>query len=233
MTLKTVLAAITAAVLGSAAAHAAELWGLEAFNDVCPVSFSTQPTAGGLMQIRHHSQGCRGGLDNITDWSEEGDGGTFYFYDRAGQLMGRVDGMDGGTYSGVFGDGTPLEMRFIGHESTSDGGAQYNAPSGSGAGEAQGCRVYHGTRRCAEPYDIGAPDGAQIMPLARMNVRFSSGLTSQVVATVDRGSCLEVSRCRDEPFADERFWCEVQLEGRSGWVLKQDEATVYTRNICD
>jgi len=227
-------ACVAAAVFGAPAVQAEDLWGLEAFDDVCPVSFGTRALPNGMSEIRHHADSCRGGLDNIAGWSDDGDGAIYFFYDRAGQVLGRVEGVGNGLFAGIFGDGAPLSMRYIGPD---DGTTHYEpdvigSMSGSGSSEAQDCRLYYGTGTCAEMFDIGEPDGAELMPIARLNVRFSSNLDSRIIATVDRGECLEVTRCRDEPFEDSRLWCEVQLEDRSGWVLKQDEAAVYSLNIC-
>lgn len=228
--MKAMTFALLGVLAGAVPAQAADLWGLEAFNDVCPISFTDRRSPAGPLAIRHHAESCVGGLSNITGWSAEAEGSSYLFYDHAGQILGRVDATGQGRYEGIFGDGVPLAMGFIGTQGT---GAADTPPAGSGQGEAQRCRVYLGSRVCAEPYDIGIPDGSEMMPLARMNVRFSDGLNSQIVARVDRGACLAVTRCRDESFARERTWCEIQLEGRTGWVLKQDETVVYTRNSCD
>lgn len=234
MSVKLAIAAVATGLLTLGAAQADPIWGLEAFGDVCPVTFERQQLPGGGMQrIRHQSRSCRGGLGNIIGWTAEGDGSTYLFYDRAGQILGRVDAIGGGAYAGVFGDGDTLEMRYIGDSRPQGHGQVQTAPQGSGAGEAMRCRVYAGTRQCAEAYDIGEPDASQLMPVVRLNLRFSSNLTSQIVGKVDRGACYQVYRCREEPFADERMWCEVQLEGQTGWILKQDETSVYARNICD
>ena len=229
--LRLCLTVMLAAFAGSAHATAERIWGLEAYGDVCPISFSQQSAGQGLSRVIQRAVSCRGGLSNIAAWSAESGGATYFFHDRSGQILGRVDDVGGGRYEGAWGDGDALSMAYLG---TAGGGASSSAgKTSSGSSEAQSCRVYVQTDICAEAYDIGVPDASRMEPLARMNLRFSSSLTSQVTGKVDRGQCLEVYRCRDEPFATDRLWCEVQLEGQTGWVLMQDESYVYTRNDCD
>lgn len=94
------------------------------------------------------------------------------------------------------------------------------------------CKTYHKSKRCADAMDLGEIRSGALETLANMNVRFLSSATSSLIGQVPRGTCLAVTRCTSSLLSGET-WCEVTYDGtRSGWILKEDKTTVYSRDGC-
>ena len=226
---------------GPARAQTVDVWGLQAYGDVCRISFDRSPVAAGIFAVVQHDMGCLGGLDNISGWSANNGGQSILLYTTAfgTTVVGRLDREANGNYTGVVDDGTPVSMVFMGQMSMNAAPTPqppvFGGTLGGGSTEARACRRYYGTATCADPYDIGKPPmqnfRGSLETLTRMNVRFMRTVDSSIVGTIDAGMCVEVRDCMTG-FNRDQLWCEVRVNDRTGWMLKEDADFVYSRNSC-
>ncbi len=113
------------AVAPSAKAQSFDVWGILAFDDICRVSFESDPVADGIYAIVRHDAGCLGDLDRLTGWSSLNDSASIVLY--AGpdfEMIGRLDRERDGFYLGGLMDGSAMEMSFFGTETASAAGQQ-------------------------------------------------------------------------------------------------------------
>jgi len=87
------------------------VWGLMAFDDVCPVVLSTDPIASGIGTVEIQAEACLGGLDGLRGWSTTDGGSSVVFYAGPNlDAVARVDAEGDGQFVGVYGDGVPISM---------------------------------------------------------------------------------------------------------------------------
>lgn len=211
-----------------------DVWGLQAYSDVCQISFDgTRSVAPGIGAVVQHSQGCRGG--GVGGFSMNNGDNTILLYSLdGGQLIGRLDREADGSYVGIIDDGEPASLVFMGRMQINAQPQPQPLPA-PGTPAGQGCLVYYDNRLCARPEDVGPPllsagPGA-LTVLTTMNVRFLPGVSSMIIGKLQVGTCIETTNCREAPF-NGGLWCEVRLDNRSGWIIKQDDQFVYSRNGC-
>ncbi len=142
-------------------------------------------------------------------------------------ILGKEGAKDFRDGQGAIREGSTAQTpRFVG---------VFGGTLGSGSTEARACRRYYGTATCADPYDIGKPPmqnfRGSLETLTRMNVRFMRTVDSSIVGTIDAGMCVEVRDCMTG-FNRDQLWCEVRVNDRTGWMLKEDADFVYSRNSC-
>lgn len=218
-----------------------DVWALEAYDDICQISFDGDTQmADGIARLVRHSEECRGGGNSIDGYSLNNDGNTILVYTVAGglQVLGRFDREGDGSYVGMMDDGVPARLWFMGRMDMQSAAAprQPGKPAAAAKGQqARTCTAYVDSGRCAETWDLGAPEfvggRSSITTLARMDVRFLNNPTSRVIDSVEQGQCIDTTACREAPFKG-GLWCEVRVGNFSGWVLKQDDQFVYARNGC-
>ena len=229
------LGGLTALLPQQATAREWDVWGLQAYSDVCQISFDGNRTiAPGIGAVVQHSQGCRGG--GLGGFSSENGGNTILLYSVGGTtLIGRFDRAPDGSYDGIIDDGEPARLFFMGRMQIDAQPVPQVLPPAPNTPAGQGCLVYYDSRLCARPEDVGAPrltagPGA-LQTLTTMNVRFLPGANSSIIGKLQVGTCIETTNCREAPF-NGGLWCEVRLDFRTGWILKQDDEFVYSRNGC-
>ena len=229
-------AAVMLAGLGGAAqAEQVDIWGLQAQGDVCRITFTQQGLAAGINRVLHHDGGCMAGMGSVAGYSSSNGGNTLMLYDAGAQMIGRIDKETDSYWVGMIGDGTPMEMSYMGQGPRPGQAAAPQPPAQSpNMGSVSACLKYYDSRACADPRDQGDPVAQGIgalQTLTRMNVRFLGNTNSQVIGTLERGTCIDTSGCRKDPFGD-GLWCEIKLDYKTGWILKQDAEFVYSQNGC-
>jgi len=224
-------------------------WSLIAESGGCEISFVEEMVDDGIFFVDRHSADCGADIGRITGYSLNDEGTTIVFYSTLSgvETLGRVTrSAEGALFEGALRQGGVLRLE---HRSGSrqiadpagDIVADDAAPDAPGAADSQPepaiqptgpCLAYAGQPgNCADAADLGAPEAGELQVLTRMNLR-DQGTTqgSTVIGRVEAGACLAVTFCS----ADERgrLWCGVQGGGVQGYVLKQDDETVYGRNAC-
>lgn len=91
------------------------VWGVMAYDDVCPVVLSTAPIASGIGTVEVQAAACLGGLDGLRGWSTTNDGNSVIFYAGPNlDAVARVDAEGDGQFVGFYGDGVPITMMQLG-----------------------------------------------------------------------------------------------------------------------
>lgn len=236
-----VLCLFTPLVLSSASAAPKDrVWSMTTDDMVCRVSLIEDTGRIGAGDVRQLDRTCRIGA--ITRY-EVGEAGSLLFLDDGGTLIARVDPLSRGQYSGLIGDGDPLDFSLIprGAKPPPNPGPVFTPrpkpdfPNGRGQSAAT-CLRYPDTGVCARNEDVGLPgDRFNLLPVetrARMNVHFMANVSSSVEGQVAPGTCLPVRNCT-ESLLNKEIWCDVNWkDGEWGWILKQDSEYVYAQESC-
>jgi hypothetical protein len=233
---------------------AGSIWELLAESGGCTVSLVPEMVDDGIFFVDRGEADCGPDIGRITGYALNDEGGEIVFYstlegvDLVGQLAREAEGI----YRGSLRNGMAVRME---HKSGPKGiadprtglttgedlapafteSADETTPPSAEVPEETAppgdCLTYSGGRSCAEAEDIGAPLGGQLQTLTRMNLRDIGGTSgSRVVGQAEAGTCFDVSLCDGD--AEGRLWCSVSTATLSGWVLKQDAGSVYSRNSC-
>ena len=237
-----ILAAVMAMpTLRQAEAQAPGLWLLEAAGLRCEIAL-TEQSAGYERWNMRTGKNCDPEMKGLNTWR---------FGNSGDQIVFQADGDDVAYANwrsndfwegGVIDENFRLTMRKLNRR-------RLNPVGGSGGGyreptarqtnrqarrnaQVAGCKAYYGTNRCAQAEDLGEPTTGSVEAVVNMNVRFLNSPTSSVVGQLPRNRCVPVKRCW-ESLLDKQIWCDVDLgRGKSGWVLKEDEKSVYLRDGC-
>ncbi len=230
-----ILATLAAGTLPAAAADL--VWEMKAGNATCRVSFVQGKIAEGIARLQVY-QPCTGPFAKLVGWSSAKGGAQINLYAigaNGPDLAGRADKERRSLYFGMIGDSTRFEMKTVAANAAPPAPKKTN-PAKVRANSA--CLVMRDSGECAKPAHIGAPAfprgiGAKsrLMPVTRLDIRFSANPTSSTIGTVEGGMCVEVTECKSG-FNGE-IWCETPSGNSSGWILKQDKSFVYARNSCD
>lgn len=249
-----------ALLLTTASAASAATWELLSESGSCVISLVPEMIDDGIFFVDRGEADCGPDIARITGYALNNDGQDVAFYSTLEgiDLIGQVRREEEGIYRGSMRNGMALRMEHRsgakgiadpmtgltnsedvapGFDTDSettppapDNEAQADAPLTRDAGAAD-CLLYAGTNGCAEQEDLGPPDGGQLQTLTRMNLR-DQGTTagSQVIAQVDPGTCFQITFCTED--GEGRLWCGVQNDSLTGYLLKQDDKSVYSRNSC-
>ncbi|MEQ9260125.1 MAG: hypothetical protein RIG84_13645 [Roseovarius sp.] len=207
-----------------AAAQTNTKWQLTIYGLTCNITLVKQgdPAASrGPIRVKQ----CAQEMSDLRGW-RYGDSADQIVLRAGGQDVAHVNWRSNDFWEGwlIVGGDAPVTMRRI--------QAQAQKPRATTPGAVGQCKVYYNTRRCADARDLGEIRSGALETLANMNVRFLSSVTSSLLGQVPRGSCLSVSRCTSS-ILNEETWCEVKYDGtRSGWILKEDKSSVYSRDGC-
>lgn len=218
------------------------VWAMTAYNDVCRVSLSEDADRIGEGDVRRLDNRCR--ISPVTRYRVV-DQGSILFLDDGGTLLGRVDPLSRGGYSGVIDDGVALEFSLIMTRPDPRPTPRpkpiftprppLDIPTGRGQ-TASDCLRYPDTGLCAQNQDVGLPgDRFNLLPIetrARMNVHFMGNSSSSVEGQVAPRTCMPVKNC-SESLLNKEVWCQVNWkDNKWGWVLKQDREFVYAHAGC-
>ena len=204
-----------------AAAQMNSSWQLEAYGLTCDVTLVSQENPGAIGGPIRVGR-CAPEMQDLQGW-RYGESGDQILLQAGGQDVAYVNWRSNQYWEGwlLVGGDAPITMRRM------QGQARATTP-----GAVAQCKVYYNTGTCAQARDVGTITTGAIETLANMNVRFLSQKNSSRVGMVPAGSCMGVSRCTSSQLSGET-WCEVRYDGvRSGWILKEDNATVYGRDGC-
>lgn len=227
-------------------------WELLSETGGCEVSLLPEMIDDGIFFVDRGEADCGPDLNPITGYALNDDGAELVLYStlEGVELLGTLSRDGEGLYRGQLRKGSALRLAHksgprgiadprsglvLGEEIApaidTDAETTPPAPEEEAREQAPGCLTYAGGTSCAAPEDQGPPDGGSLQVLTRMNLRDRAGTDgSSVVGQATAGTCLQVSLC--EPDARGRLWCSVQSASLSGWLLKQDDETVYARNSC-
>lgn len=223
-------------------------WTLLTESGNCSVRFVDETIDDGIFFVDRGEADCGPDLGRVTGYAITADGQALTFYSTLSgtvETLGEVGRQAEGVFTGKLRDGQALRLehasggRGIVPTSASMGEAaepdpqedEANADAGM-AITAQDCLLQAGGDSCADQDDIGPPEAGRIQTLTRMNLR-DQGTTrgSSVIGQIKAGSCLPITFCAEDESG--RLWCGVQTpEGGNGYLLKQDDTTVYARNSC-
>ena len=223
-------------------------WTLLAETGSCSVRFIEEAIDEGIFFVDRGEADCGPDLGRVTGYAITADGQAMTFYSTLSgtvETLGEVGLQADGIFTGRLRNGQALRLEHAsggrGIVATSAGMGEVTEPdpqedeAGADAGmttTVQDCLLQAGRDSCADQDDIGPPEGGRIQTLTRMNLR-DQGTTrgSSVIGQVNAGSCLPITFCAEDEGG--RLWCGVQTpEGGNGYLLKQDDTTVYARNSC-
>lgn len=230
-------------------------WELLGETGGCTVSLVPEMVDDGIFFVDRGTADCGPDIARITGYALNNDGTELVLYstldgvDQLGLLTRESEGL----YRGSLRNGTALRLE---HKSGPKGIADPRTGLMTGEDVAPAldtdaettpptpeffedettaapgnCLTYAGGSACVAPEDMGAPEGGSLQTLSRMNLRDIGGTTgSRVVGQAEGGTCFQVSLCQED--AEGRLWCSVLSDDLQGWLLKQDDSTVYSRNSC-
>ncbi|RRH77903.1 SH3 domain-containing protein [Falsigemmobacter faecalis] len=241
-------------LMSAPALAAGGTWELLAETGGCTVTLVPEMIDDGIFFVDRGEADCGPDIGRITGYALNDEGGEIVFYstlegvDLVGQMAREAEGLYRGTLrngvalrmehtSGPKGIADPRTGLTTGEDlapAFAESGDETTPPSAEMPEETAppgNCRTYAGGRSCAAEEDIDAPPGGQLQTLTRMNLRDIAGTSgSGVVGQAEAGTCFDVSLCDSD--AEGRLWCSVSTAALSGWILKQDAGTVYSRNSC-
>jgi len=240
------------ALLPGVAAAATGRWSLIAESGGCEVSFLPEPVDDGIFFVDRGEADCGPDIGRITGYALNEEGAVVVFYSTLSgvELLGQVARADDGVFSGTLRGGAALRLEHrSGPRGITDPGtglltgeapvtvdddpeAEADEPIATAPPQQGDCLVYAGQDgACVDQADLGPPDGGQLQVLTRMNLR-DQGTTqgSSVVGRIEAGACLTAGFCSED--GEGRLWCGVQGAAGQGFILKQDDKTVYARNAC-
>ena len=226
-------------------------WSLIAESGGCEVAFLPEAVDDGIFFVDRGEADCGPDIGRITGYALNEDGAVIVFYSTLSgvDLMGQVTRSDDGVFTGTLRGGGALRLEHrSGPRGITDPGTglltgeapvaieddpEAAADEPLAAVPAPGdCLVYAGQEgACVDQADLGPPEGGKLQVLTRMNLR-DQGTTqgSQVVGRVEPGTCLDAGFCAED--GEGRLWCGVQGAAGQGYILKQDDKTVFARNSC-
>lgn len=228
-------------------------WELVAESGGCRVTLVPEMVDDGIFFVDRGEADCGPDIGRITGYALNDDGGEIVFYStlEGVDLVGQMNRDAEGLYRGTLRNGMVVRME---HQSGPKGIADPRTGLTTGEDIAPAfsesedettppsaeipeetappgnCRTYTGGRSCVEEEDLDAPALGQLQTLTRMNLRDTPNAAGARVGQAEAGTCFTVSLCDSD--AEGRLWCSVSTETLSGWVLKQDATTVYSRNSC-
>lgn len=228
-------------------------WELLAESGGCTVTLVPEMVDDGIFFVDRGEADCGPDIGRITGYALNDEGGEIVFYstlegvDLVGQMSREAEGLYRGTLrngmvvrmehkSGPKGIADPRTGLTTGEDiapAFADNGEESAPPSAEVPEETAppgNCQTYAGGRSCAETEDLGPPENGQLQTLTRMNLRDSASAGGAKLGQAEAGTCFTVSLCDSD--AEGRLWCSVSTGSLSGWVLKQDAETVYSRNSC-
>ena len=243
--------ALLALLPGVAAAETGR-WSLIAESGGCEVSFLPEPVDDGIFFVDRGEADCGPDIGRITGYALNEEGAVVAFYSTLSgvELLGQVARADDGVFSGTLRGGKALRLEHrSGPRGITDPGtglltgeapvtvdddpeAEADEPIATAPPQQGDCLVYAGQDgACVDQADLGPPDGGKLQVLTRMNLR-DQGTTqgSSVVGRIEAGACLTAGFCAED--GEGRLWCGVQGAAGQGFILKQDDKTVYARNAC-
>ena len=242
-------------LLSGPALAAGGSWDLLAESGGCTVTLVAEMVDDGIFFVDRGTADCGPDLARVTGYALNDEGNEFVLYStlEGVDLLGQLTREGEGIYRGKLRNGMAVRMEHSSgprgisdprtglttgedpapaidtDEETTPPTAEFSDESAPQATE--GCPTYSGSRTCADPLDQGPPTGGMLQTLTRMNLRNINGTTgSEVVGQAPAGTCFDVSLCDTD--AEGRLWCSVSTAELTGWVLKQDADTVYSRNSC-
>lgn len=243
---------LTATAAFPALAQSAGSWSLIAESGGCKVSFLDEAVDDGIFFVDRGDQDCGPDVGRITGYALNEDGATVVFYStlEGVELIGQVSRSEDGIFTGKLRKGDVLRLehlsgpRGITDPSTglrtgedvvineSDPEDEADAPLSESSDPTSGCLTYAESTDCVAAEDLGPPDGGQMQVMTRMNMR-DQGTTSgsSVIGRVEAGSCVATQLCAED--GSGRLWCSIQSDAGAGFILKQDESTVYAKNSCE
>jgi len=227
-------------------------WSLFAEDGSCEISFVEELVDDGIMAIDRFGT-CGPSIDQITGYALNNEGALLLFYStfHGVELVGTVtrdsDSLFKGTLrkggvlqlehrSGTMGIPDPLGGSVAGEdsgtvESENDPEAEADAPLVEAPPRGPCLALAGQETACAPDADLGPPEGGEMQMLTRLNLRNIPGTDgSSVIGRVEAGACVTVNLCMED--GQERLWCGVSTDAGEGFVLKQDDKTVYARNSC-
>lgn len=235
----------------SVAAAQSGRWSLIAESGGCEVSFLAEAVDDGIFFVDRGEADCGPDIGKITGYALNEEGAVVVFYstlagvDLLGQVTRQADGVFTGTLRsgavlrlehksgprGITDPGTGLLTGEDGAVVDTDEEADADEPLAAAAPQGP-CLAYAGRgSECAAQNDLGPPDSGKLQVLTRMNLR-DQGTTqgSKVVGRVEAGACLTAGFCSED--GEGRLWCGVQGDAGQGYILKQDDKTVFALNDC-
>ena len=234
----------TTMILAALPAKAATgLWAMTADSGSCEVSFVPEQIDDGIFFVDRGEADCGADIGRVTGYSLNEDGAMIVLYSTLDgvELLGTVAKAEAGGFEGSFKSGVKVRLdhvsgpKEIANPIAGSAALESSAVEGEEPAEepaaALDCLKIAGSETCAEEADMGAPQGTEIKLFTRMNLR-DQGTTSgsSVVGRAEAGQCMSVTFCSDDE--NGRLWCGVNGGGLSGYVLKQDDKTVYAANSC-
>lgn len=226
-------------------------WTLAAEDGTCEIAFVDEQVDDGILAIDRFGT-CGPSIDQITGYSLNNDGASILFYSTFSgvELLGQVQRDDTGAFKGAFRKGGALLLEHRSGSNTivdpvseaallepeegvqaPDSAPEAEAPAEETAARGPCLALAGNPDACAEDTDLGPPEAGEMLVLTRLNLRNIPGTEgSSVLGRVEAGSCVAVNLCLED--AQGRLWCGISSEAGEGFVLKQDEKTVYARNSC-
>jgi hypothetical protein len=225
-------------------------WTLAAEDGTCEIAFINEQVDDGILAIDRFGT-CGASIDQITGYALNNEGAVILFYSTftGVDLIGQVMQDETGAFKGSFRKGGALLLEHrSGSRAISDpvtGAALLEADEGfSTEAEAEAdapiaeavsrgpCLALSGQPdSCADDADLGPPDTGEMLVVTRLNLRNIPGTDgSSVIGRVEAGTCVAVNICLED--TQGRLWCGISTASGEGFVLKQDDKTVYARNTC-
>lgn len=228
-------------------------WSIVAEDGTCEIAFVDELVDDGILAIDRFGS-CGPSIDQITGYALNNDGAVILFYSTftGVDLVGTVNRDESGAFKGTFRRGGAL---LVEHRSGSSAitdpvqeAALLEPEEGMAASEEETesladapddtpvsrgpCLALSGRPdACADDNDLGPPEGGEMQVVTRLNLRNIPGTDgSTVIGRVEAGSCVAVNICLED--SQGRLWCGISTDAGEGFVLKQDDETVYARNAC-
>ena len=245
--------ALLAALPATLARAETGVWSLIAESGGCEVSFIPEAVDDGIFFVDRGDADCGPDVGKITGYALNEEGAVVVLYSTLDgvDLVGTVNRQADGVFTGKLRAGGALRLE---HKSGPMGitdpmtglatGEAINPTEPDGEPEAEAdeplsevvrqgdCLSYAGRAgECVDQADLGPPDGGKLQVLTRMNLR-DQGTTSgsRVIGRAEAGACLTITFCSEDESG--RLWCGVQTDTGTGYLLKQDDKTVYATNSC-
>lgn len=223
-------------------------WSIVAEDGTCEIAFVDELVDDGILAIDRFGN-CGPSIDQITGYALNNDGAVILFYSTftGVDLVGQVSRDDSGAFKGAFRKGGALmvehrsgsraitdpvkEAALLEPEEGMNTAAAPEAPAETAAPRGPCIALAGAPETCADEADLGEPETGEMRVLTRLNLRNIPGTEgSTVLGRVEAGACVAVNLCLED--AQGRLWCGVSTDAGEGFVLKQDDKTVYARNSC-
>ena len=219
-------------------------WNIFAEDGSCEISFVDELVDDGILAIDRFGT-CGPSIDQITGYALNEEGAVVIFYSTLSgvELVGQVTREQGNEFKGTLRKGGTLRLE---HRSGTTAivdpikGAALPEPdevptedtSVAEAPSTGPCLAYAGQAdTCAVDADLGPTESGEMQLLTRLNLRNIPGTDgSSVIGRIESGTCLQVNLCMEDSIG--RLWCGVSSDAGEGFLLKQDDKTVYARNAC-